>query len=250
MSKNVMPVDEVDDGNSLGLLLDSKVNRLIALHGEKNATDLLRTMMEEEFLGKIAVVSSFGAESAVLLDLVASISKETPVIFLETGKHFPETLEYRERLVSHLGLTNVRDEKPGGSQIKGDDPEGELWRINTDYCCHLRKVLPLEKSLEPFEAWITGRKRFQSDTRVKLAGIELDGKHIKINPLAGWNSVRIKEHFVLRDLPKHPLSLSGYPSIGCAPCTKPVEVGRGPRSGRWAGSQKTECGIHKNSWAR
>ena len=241
-----MSINEIGDG---GLPLSSKVGRLIALHGEKSTRDLLRTMIEEEFLGKIAVVSSFGIESAVLLDLVAKISKEIPVIFLETGKHFPETLEYRDSLVSHLGLKNVRDEKPRASQIKDDDPDGELWRVNTDYCCHVRKVLPLERSLEPFEAWITGRKRFQSDTRVKLAAIEQDGRHIKINPLAGWDSTQLQEYFVSRDLPKHPLSYIGYPSIGCAPCTTPVGAGEDPRSGRWADSQKTECGIHKAIWA-
>ena len=236
--------DQSADENVISVL-QSKVDYLTEAHGHKTALELLRVMIEEEFVGKIAAVSSFGADSAVLLHLIATISKGTPVIFLETGKHFPETLEYRERLVSHLGLTNVRDEKPVASQITEDDPTGELWKINTDYCCYLRKSLPLERSLDPFDAWITGRKRFQSESREQLASIELVGEQIKINPLAGWDVVQLKEYFVSLDLPKHPLSVKGYPSIGCAPCTRPVEVGRDARSGRWEDSEKTECGIHK-----
>lgn len=250
MSGSTLPANDGRNEENVGSLLHSKVSDLIALHGDKNGLELLQVMIEEEFPGKIAGVSSFGAESAVLLDMIASISKETPIVFLETGKHFRETLEYRDRLISHLGLTNVRDERPAVIEIEEDDPEGELWSINPDYCCHLRKVLPLERSLEPFEAWITGRKQFQSNGREELASIELVGKHIKINPLARWDSVQLKDYLVSRELPRHPLSLKGYPSIGCATCTKPVRAGENERAGRWADSEKTECGIHKATWAR
>ena len=250
MSQNISLASDGMEEENIGSMLRSKVSDLTALHGHKNGLEILRVMIEEEFAGKIAGVSSFGAESVVLLDLIATIAKDTPIVFLETGKHFPETLEYKNRLISYLGLTNVRDEKPAATEIEEDDPKGELWSINSDYCCHLRKVLPLERSLEPFEAWITGRKQFQSDTREGLASIELVGKHIKINPLARWDSVQLKDYFVSRKLPKHPLSLKGYPSIGCAPCTKPVQPGENERAGRWADSEKTECGIHKAAWAR
>ncbi len=199
--------DAKGEGHFSGSPLELKLNQLRLLHGDKDAVELLRVMIQDEFPGKIAVVSSFGAESAVLLSLVAKISKETPVIFLETGKHFPETLIYRERLVSHLGLSNVRDEKPRRSEIEEDDPEGELWHLNTDYCCHLRKVLPLERSLEPFEAWITGRKRFQSNSREDLESIELNGNHIKINPLSEWDAHQLKEYQHLHLAYEHRLLL-------------------------------------------
>ena len=250
MSESTTSIADQSAEKNVISVLQSKVDHLTEAHGDKTAQELVRVMIEEEFVGKIAAVSSFGAESAVLLHLIATIFKGTPVIFLETGKHFPETLEYRERLVSHFGLTNVRDEKPIASEITENDPAGELWRINTDYCCYLRKVLPLERSIDPFEAWITGRKRFQSESREQLATIELVGEQIKINPLAAWDAAQLKEYVVSLDLPKHPLSVRGYPSIGCAPCTKPVEAGGGERSGRWAGSKKTECGIHKAVRAR
>mgnify|MGYP002824807652 CR=1 FL=1 len=250
MSESIKSMGDQGGDQRVGSVLQSKVDRLRVLHGYKSGVELLRAMMEEEFPGKIAVVSAFGTESAVLLDLIGSISKTIPIIFLDTGKHFPETLEYRERLISHLGLTNVRSQEPADSEINEDDPKGELWRINADYCCHLRKVLPLERVLEPFDAWITGRKRFQTGSRKRLESIELVGKHIKINPLAAWGVTQLKEYFGLRNLPKHPLSLRGYPSVGCAPCTQPIEAGEDQRSGRWGDSEKTECGIHKAAWAR
>ena len=245
MSETTIP--ELEEGNQLDLVstLQSRLDHLRSLYGKKDAHGLLTSMIEEEFCGRITAVSSFGAESAVLLSLVSKVSKSIPIIFIETGKHFPETLEYRDRLVSHLGLTNIQTAKPSSSQIIEDDPDGELWRINTDYCCHIRKVLPLEKILEPFDAWITGRKRFQNESRGQLENIELVGKQIKINPLAMWGSAQLKEYFIEHDLPKHPLTLKNYLSIGCAPCTRPVEVGGDQRSGRWADREKTECGIHR-----
>ena len=245
MSENNISEFERDDHGEIAPNLQARLEHLRKVYGQKDAKGLLASMIEEEFSGKIAAVSSFGAESAVLLSLISKVSKETPIIFLETGKHFSETLEYKDLLVSSLGLTNVRSVRPSRAHLVKDDPQGELWRINTDYCCHIRKVLPLEKSLDSFEAWITGRKRFQSESREELQTIELIGKQIKINPLATWNSAQLKEYFVTHNLPKHPLILKNYLSIGCAPCTNPVALGGEQRSGRWADKEKTECGIHR-----
>ena len=245
MSEKIISEFEQDDHGDITSSLQLKLEHLRNLYEQKDAEGLLTSMIEKEFLGKIAAVSSFGADSAVLLSLISKVSKETPIIFLETGKHFPETLEYRDLLISKLGLTNVRSVKPSSADLIEDDPRGELWNINTDYCCHIRKVLPLEKSLDSFEAWITGRKRFQSRSREQLQTFELIGKQIKVNPLATWNSAQLKEYFVKHNLPKHPLILKNYLSIGCAPCTSPVTVGCDQRSGRWADKKKTECGIHR-----
>ena len=245
MSENNISEFERDDHGEIASNLQARLEQLRKLYGQKDAEGLLTSMIEEEFSGKIAAVSSFGAESAVLLSLISKVSKETPIIFLETGKHFSETLEYKDLLVSSLGLTNVRSVRPSSAHLVEDDPRGELWRINSDYCCHIRKVLPLEKSLDSFEAWITGRKRFQSESREELQTIELIGKQIKITPLATWNSAQLKEYFVTHNLPKHPLILKNYLSIGCAPCTSPVALGGDQRSGRWANEEKTECGIHR-----
>ena len=219
-------------------------------HGDKDPVDLLRAMIEEEFPGRIAVVTSFGAESAVLLDLVAQVSRDVPIIFLETRKHFPETLEYRETLIEHLGLTDVRNNFPDTSEIARNDPQGSLCQENPDHCCHIRKVLPLEKALRPFDVWITGRKRFQNQDRAQLDIIESDETHMKINPLVLWEEAEVADYLRVRGLPRHPMVEKGYPSIGCAPCTRSIQSGESPRAGRWSESKKTECGIHKAGWGR
>ena len=196
-------------------------------------------------LGKrIAVVSSFGAESALLLSIVAEIDPSVPVIFLETGKHFPETLAYREALATHLGLTDVRDTSPRRHAVDEQDPDGELWYYDQDACCRLRKVVPLERALAPFDAWISGRKRFQATTRSGLRFVEREGGRLKLNPLADWNAARIGEELGRRALPRHPLVDRGFPSIGCSVCTRPVAAGEDSRAGRWSSSRKVECGIH------
>jgi len=206
---------------------------------------VLRRAIHGEHAGKIVVVSSFGAESAVLLALVAEIDPATPVLFVDTEQHFAETLEYRDTIVRTLGLLDARTVKLSDTDRANGDPEGELWRYDADACCRLRKVGPLDRALAPFEAWITGRKRHQALTRVALPVTErVDGK-LKVNPLAAWTAADIEAEMVRRDLPRHPLSLAGYPSIGCAVCTRAVAAGEDPRSGRWAGTGKTECGIHR-----
>ena len=226
--------------------LDELRTRFGALEGQA----LLRAMIRDVFAGRIAVVSSFGAESAVVLDLVAQVEPGIPVIFLETGKHFPETLAYRDRLVRHLGLRDLRIVRPDPQELAGGDPDGTLHAIAPDACCHLRKVVPLARALEGLDAWITGRKRYQGGIREDLPVLEAVDGRIKINPLANWGAKEVAERFKARNLPLHPLALEGYRSIGCATCTRKPGDDESGRSGRWPGFEKTECGIHRAPWYR
>ena len=213
-------------------------------YGHLDGRDLLEVMIKEVFPGRIALVSSFGSESAVLVDMVAQIDTATPILFLNTGKLFGETLRYRDTLQSRFGLTDIRSLKPDPEEVKAEDRNGLLWTRNLDACCDLRKTRPLDKALEGFDAWITGRKRFQTDTRANLPLIEESEGRIKINPLANFGLEDLQRLASEKDLPRHPLVADGYLSIGCMPCTKRVEAGQDYRSGRWAGTDKTECGIH------
>lgn len=208
----------------------------------KSARDILDAALSDLWPGKLAIVSSFGAESAVLLHNLAQVDRNAPVIFLETDRHFAQTLQYRDELVERLGLTNVRNQTPDAAEAAAEDPRGDLWRRDPDACCALRKVRPLAQSLENFDAWVTGRKRFQGGLRAHLPVIEFDGVHYKVNPLAAWSADEISAYMAAHDLPAHPLVAQGFPSIGCWPCTKAVDAH--DRSGRWADSEKTECGIH------
>jgi len=206
---------------------------------------LLEPMIRNVFPGRIAVVSSFGTEAAVVLALVAEIDPAVPVIFLDTGKHFQETLEYRDELTIKLGLKDVRSVRPDWSALLAHDPDGTLWGSGPDACCHLRKVLPLRRALAGFDAWVTGRKRYQSSVRWDLPPIEAADGKVKFNPLAGWSLDRVEAAFAARGLPQHPLLADGFLSVGCEPCTKPTAPGTDLRSGRWAGLAKSECGIHR-----
>lgn len=219
-----------------------------AAWGELEGMALLRAALTGPCRRRIALVSSFGAESAVLLDMVASIDPGTPVVFLDTGKHFPETLAHRDKLVATLGLEDVRTIRPDPRDLDRLDGEGDLWRREPDLCCHVRKAEPLDAALEGFIGWITGRKRFQGGLRASLPAIEADSVSglLKINPLAGWSLEDIRHYRRLRQLPLHPLVTRGYESIGCLPCTRPAQAGEGPRAGRWAHLDKTECGIHRS----
>jgi phosphoadenosine phosphosulfate reductase len=210
-----------------------------------SAETVLAAMIRDRFAGKIALVSSFGTESAILLNMIAQIDKATPVIFLDTGKLFPETLAYRDALVASLGLTDVRAIKPSGKQLAAYDPDGRLWQRDPDLCCAIRKTNPLDGALEGFEAWITGRKRSQGGTRAHMNMVEAgpDGR-VTVNPLAFWSDAQLEAYFEAHDLPRHPLQSEGYASIGCATCTQRVQAGEDKRAGRWAGLDKTECGIH------
>jgi phosphoadenosine phosphosulfate reductase len=208
---------------------------------------LLRAVLTDGPLGgRTALVSSFGAESAVLLDMVARVDPATPVIFLDTGKLFAETHVHRQALVDLLRLSDVRVVRPEQTNLAERDPHGDLWQRDPDACCHLRKTAALEAALVGFDAWITGRKRFQGGLRWRLPTLEPEWSRgrIKINPLAPWSAEAIERYRVRRNLPKHPLAERGYRSIGCVPCTRPVSPKDPQRAGRWCGLDKSECGIH------
>ncbi len=209
-----------------------------------DSTSLLRLAIKDLYPGRIALVSSFGADSAVLLHMVASVEKATPVIFVDTGYLFPETLEYRAELTGLLGLTDVRQIQPSAEDLANLDPDGFLWSRDPDACCEIRKVAPLADAVDGFDAWITGRKRFQSGTRASLPLFEAEGERVKINPLAGWDASELLAYLDRHNLPRHRMVAKNYLSIGCIPCTSPVKPGEDARAGRWRGRGKTECGIH------
>ncbi|MBN9537217.1 MAG: phosphoadenosine phosphosulfate reductase [Alphaproteobacteria bacterium 65-37] len=205
---------------------------------------LLWAAIRELFPARIAVVSSFGAESAVLLHLVTAIDPATPVLFIDTGRHFIETLRYRDRLKAHLGLRDVRSVGPTAEEIARLDPDGSRATWDPEGCCAFRKTAPLQRALGGFDAWVSGRKRFQAATRLDLPAFEADGAHVKINPLASWSASDLAAYAVRHGLPPHPLVAQGFASIGCASCTSAVRPGEEQRAGRWRGFDKTECGIH------
>ncbi|MBT8471477.1 MAG: phosphoadenylyl-sulfate reductase [Marinicaulis sp.] len=219
--------------------------RLSMKYSSADAVDILAVAVRNEFKARIALVSSFGAESAVLLHIAAQVDRTIPVIFLETGKHFVQTLSYQKKLTARLGLVNVLNIAPNADALSARDRDGDLWRRDADACCKLRKVDPLSGALAPYDAWITGRKQFHGGGRDALPTFEANNNHIKVNPLLRWTPEDIDKYLRAYDLPRHPLVAQGYPSIGCWPCTHPVAEGADIRSGRWRGSAKTECGIHR-----
>jgi phosphoadenosine phosphosulfate reductase len=206
--------------------------------------DILAPLIERHFRGRIALVSSFGSESAVLLHMAAGIDRALPVIFLDTGKLFWETTAYRSKLVDRLGLTDIRTIKPDARELELSDADGKLHQTNPDLCCYVRKSEPLERALQGFDAWISGRKRFHGGARASIPTLEvLDGR-LKVEPLARFTARDIEDYIDYYDLPRHPLTEQGYRSIGCVPCTVKGGTSDNPRAGRWAGLPKTECGIH------
>jgi phosphoadenosine phosphosulfate reductase len=228
------------DASDIDIALDLQ-HRL----GDASAAEVLRAAFQEVFPGRIAIVSSFGAESVVLLHLAARIDAATPVLFVDTGRHFDETLTYRDTVVAHLGLKDVRSIGPSAEEVAAFDADFSRATWDPDGCCAFRKVRPLERALAGFDAWISGRKRFQGATRSSLPVFEFDGTHVKVNPLASWSAAGIDAYMAAHQLPVHPLIASGYRSIGCAPCTSVALPGEGPRAARWRGLSKTECGIHR-----
>ncbi len=214
------------------------------LHRKSDAQTILRHALDDVQIGPIALVSSFGAESVVLLHMVAQIDTATPVIFLDTEMLFPETLTYQREVSEQLGLTDLRVITPDRNAVLVEDVDGILHQADTDACCDLRKTRPLENALRDFGGWITGRKRFQGGQRAALPLFEKEGRKIKINPLADWTPQDIAAYMTKHALPRHPLVAQGYPSIGCMPCTTRVSAHEDPRAGRWRDSDKTECGIH------
>ncbi|HEY2069172.1 MAG TPA: phosphoadenylyl-sulfate reductase [Rhizomicrobium sp.] len=211
---------------------------------DRDAVGVLRLALKEEFAGRAAVVSSFGSESGVLLHMVAEIDPATPVLFLNTGKLFGETLRYRDRLQDELGLTDLRSIGPHPDDRTARDPEGTLWSRDTDACCNFRKVVPVRRVLEGFAAQITGRKRFQTHARAEMENVEYFEGRFRFNPLADWTQADLEAYFEAHNLPRHPLVEDGYPSIGCMPCTRRIQGGESYREGRWSGLDKDECGIH------
>lgn len=222
--------------------------RLNARFEAASTQNMLAGVIGDGLVGDVAVVSSFGAESAVLLHLIAEVDPSIPVLFLDTGKHFAETRGYRDALAERLGLRDLRLLAPDPSELAQSDESGLRWSYDPDGCCEIRKVRPLAKALSGFDASFTGRKAFQSSTRAALPRFEIDvsdaAGRLKINPLIDWSAEHIVAYFDAHDLPRHPLVARGFPSIGCEPCTHAVKDGEDPRSGRWKGWDKTECGIH------
>lgn len=237
--------DRIDTGPRF---TDSDAIRLNRMFRGSDTSEMLRAVIEDRLVGELATVSSFGAESAVLLHIVAQVDPGLPVLFLETGKHFPETLAYRDQLVARLGLTGLINLRPDPELLAKRDESGLRWSYDPDGCCEIRKVLPLAAALAGYDATLTGRKAFQSATRANLPRFEVDTSdaqgRLKINPLIDWSADDIAAYIAEHDLPPHPLVEQGYPSIGCSPCTHKVAPGEDPRSGRWKGWDKTECGIH------
>jgi phosphoadenosine phosphosulfate reductase len=217
------------------------LNRALA---EASPHEILNAALQSVPRGEIAVVSSFGIESAALLKVVADVDASLPVIFLNTGWLFDETLEYRDAVVDHLGLSDVRTIKPSPMALAKTDPSNDLWSSAPDACCGLRKVAPLDQALVPFSAWITGRKRYQGGERASLNIVEIDGQRLKFNPFARISPKEVAAIFRLANLPYHPLAAAGFTSIGCIPCSTRALAGEGVRAGRWRGTERTECGIH------
>ena len=220
-----------------------RIEALRLTYAGAQAQDVLAGVYAE-FPDEMAVVSSFGADAAVLLHMVSEIDKAFPVLMLDTLMLFPETLAYQAELAALLGLTNVQNLTPDPEDVGGADPTGTLHQYDTDACCEIRKVLPLERALVRYPVTISGRKRFQAATRATLEVFERHDDRLRINPLAAWDARDLRDYMTAQALPLHPLVAQGYPSIGCAPCTTPVKPGEDARAGRWRGSEKIECGIH------
>jgi len=245
MNDASFPVPAPNAADGFTTTAESDANQLAERYAEADTLTLLDAMIHREFAGRIALVSSFGAEAAILLHLVATVDPATPVVFIDTGKLFGETLRYRDQLAARLGLTDVRTIKPEPARVEQADADGVLWYGNPDMCCYIRRVEPLQRALLGFDAWISGRKGFHGGERQGLPRIEAgDDGRIKINPLAYWQKIDIEDYFARHSLPRHPLEADGFLSIGCMPCTDRVAPGEDMRAGRWRGSGKSECGIH------
>jgi phosphoadenosine phosphosulfate reductase len=193
---------------------------------------------------QLALVSSFGTESAALLKVMTDVDPAIPVIFLDTGWLFEETLAYRDTLIATLGLRDVRSIKPAEETLSREDPDRELWFSDPDACCRIRKVEPLARALKPFRGWINGRKRFQGGLRAAMPVVEQDGERLKFNPFANVSRQQIEAIYAAANLPPHPLAAKGFLSVGCMPCTSRTSPDEETRAGRWRGRPKTECGIH------
>lgn len=224
--------------------VQDRVDLLTSSYRHHAAHPVLTAALRDPLVGNTVLVSSFGVESVVLLHMVATIRPDLPVLMIDTEMLFEETLVYQRGVAETLGLTNVQVIRPEAQAVAEQDPDGTLHRKDPDACCALRKSAPLERALQGYDAWITGRKRFQTGTRASLPLFEAVGERIKINPLAHWRREDLIAYMDNKNLPRHPLAARGYASVGCAPCTTPVGAHEDPRAGRWRGQAKTECGIH------
>jgi phosphoadenosine phosphosulfate reductase len=211
---------------------------------DASPAEVIETALKTVGREQLALVSSFGTESAALLKVMADVDPAIPVVFLDTGWLFEETLAYRDTLIATLGLTDVRSIKPLEEALSHEDPDRELWFSDPDACCRIRKVEPLARALKPFAAWINGRKRFQGGARAEIPVVEDDGAKLKFNPFANVSREEIEAIYKMAKLPAHPLVASGYLSVGCMPCSSRAAPGEDARAGRWRGQAKRECGIH------
>jgi phosphoadenosine phosphosulfate reductase len=206
--------------------------------------DIIAAALKTVGRERLALVSSFGTESAALLQVMTEVDASIPVIFLDTGWLFEETLAYRDSLIATLGLRDVRTIKPSEQALSREDGNRDLWFSDPDACCRIRKVEPLARALKPFDAWINGRKRFQGGMRAGIPVVETDGARLKFNPFANVSREQIEAIYREANLPPHPLAANGYLSVGCMPCTGRTSPDEDTRAGRWRGRPKTECGIH------
>lgn len=225
--------------------LETIAHRLSDALATADAATVLHRALVEQVAGRTAVVTSFGAEAAPLLHLVSRVNPDAPILFVDTGKHFGETKRYGRELSETLGLTDVRYLTQEENVVHSVDPDGLLFSVSPDRCCETRKVAPLQAALQEFDAWVTGRKRYQAATRADLTVVDADETHIKFNPIIDWSRDNVQAYFDNHDLPRHPLEADGFLSIGCMTCTDRVRPGEDPRAGRWRGAAKIECGIHQ-----
>jgi len=221
-----------------------RANYLNSKYSSSDTHEIIKSIVKDEFQNELVIVSSFGAESAVLLHQVSKVDTSVPVLFLETFKHFKETIEYRDELIRKFGLSQLITAFPNKFHLEADDPNGELFKTNPNLCCDRRKTMPMMKALSNYKCFITGRKRFQTEDRKDMRLFEVQGEWIRFNPLYNFTKEDLDHYFQTYDLPIHPLVEEGYNSIGCFCCTKKSDK---YREGRWMGTTKTECGIHFNS---
>ncbi|MGI9388934.1 MAG: phosphoadenylyl-sulfate reductase [Boseongicola sp.] len=225
--------------------VSERVADLNRQYRHRPAVAVLDHALTDPQIGPTALVSSFGAESVALLHMVSVIDRTTPILFLDTEMLFPETLNYQLEVAEKLRLTDIRVIRPNRDLTFLNDPNNRMHATNPDACCTIRKTEPLRRALEPFDAWITGRKRYQGGKRTRIEFFENeDDRRIKINPLAFWAPEDVTDYIQNNRLPRHPLVSRGYPSLGCEPCTTRTAPGEEQRAGRWRGHDKSECGIH------
>ncbi len=231
------------------LTLETNAKELIALADSmeySSPQEILKVAVQK--VANLTLACSFGAEDMVLLDMLTQIDPNANVFYLDTDVLFPETYALRDWAVEKYGLPNLRRVSPKLTLEEQSNQFGDaLWTRDPNACCNIRKVTPLTKVLSMYDGWITGIRRDQAPTRANSQVFEWDAKFglIKVNPLATWTSHQVWDYIRQNEVPYNPLHDHGYPSIGCTHCTRPVNEGEDPRSGRWAGFQKTECGLHK-----